>query len=112
MNVRFWRMVWKNSMTGLTWVGPLLVLVSSPCQCSRMGAFARATVGWFDFANKSYKEIEIREQCEVLSATVYVAGGEDEKGEPSCSRCTGAFGWLNAWRRPPGRHRPPNPRSR
>ena len=44
-----------------------------------IGAFARATVGWFDFASKSYKEIEIDEQCEVLSAIGDVAVGDDGK---------------------------------
>src|SRR5882757_8411792 len=44
-----------------------------------IGAFARATVGWFDFASKSYKEVEIDEQCEVLSAIGDVAVGDDGK---------------------------------
>ena len=35
---------------------------------SAIGAFERATVGWFDFASKSYRKIEVGEQCEVLSA--------------------------------------------
>jgi hypothetical protein len=33
-----------------------------------MGAFEKATVGWFDFEKKTYKKIEVGEQCEVLSA--------------------------------------------
>jgi predicted DNA-binding protein with PD1-like motif len=33
-----------------------------------IGAFERATVGWFDFAPKSLRKIEVNEQCEVLSA--------------------------------------------
>src|SRR5271154_1205368 len=32
-----------------------------------LGAFARATVGWFDLAKKTYKPIEIDGQCEGLS---------------------------------------------
>ena len=44
-----------------------------------IGAFEKATVGWFDFANKTYKKIEIAEQCEVLSAIGDVAVGDDGK---------------------------------
>ncbi|VIO75766.1 hypothetical protein CI1B_60910 [Bradyrhizobium ivorense] len=44
-----------------------------------IGAFARATVGWFDFASKTYRKIEIDEQCEVLSAVGDVATGDDGK---------------------------------
>lgn len=33
-----------------------------------IGAFERATVGWFDFDRKTYKKIEVEQQCEVLSA--------------------------------------------
>ena len=32
-----------------------------------IGAFERATVGWFDLAKKTYKPIEIDSQCEGLS---------------------------------------------
>lgn len=46
-----------------------------------IGAFERATVGWFDIASKSYRKIEINEQCEVLSAIGDVAIGDD--GKPS-----------------------------
>src|ERR1700754_305524 len=38
-----------------------------------IGAFESATVGWFDFEKKTYKKIEIAEQCEVLSAIGDVA---------------------------------------
>jgi len=44
-----------------------------------IGAFERATVGWFDFAAKTYKKIEVNEQCEVLSAIGDVAVGDDGK---------------------------------
>jgi predicted DNA-binding protein with PD1-like motif len=44
-----------------------------------IGAFEKATVGWFDFEKKSYKKIEIAEQCEVLSAIGDVAVGDDGK---------------------------------
>jgi predicted DNA-binding protein with PD1-like motif len=44
-----------------------------------IGAFERATVGWFDFASKTYRKIEVNEQCEVLSAIGDVAVGDDVK---------------------------------
>lgn len=44
-----------------------------------IGAFERATVGWFDFERKTYKKIEIAEQCEVLSAIGDIAIGDDGK---------------------------------
>jgi predicted DNA-binding protein with PD1-like motif len=46
-----------------------------------IGAFERATVGWFDISSKSYRKIEVGEQCEVLSAIGDVAIGDD--GKPS-----------------------------
>ena len=44
-----------------------------------IGAFEKATIGWFDFASKSYKKIEVNEQCEVLSAIGDIAIGDDGK---------------------------------
>jgi uncharacterized protein len=44
-----------------------------------IGAFERATVGWFDVDRKTYKEIEVSQQCEVLSAIGDVAAGDDGK---------------------------------
>jgi predicted DNA-binding protein with PD1-like motif len=44
-----------------------------------IGAFENATVGWFDFEKKTYKRIEINQQCEVLSAIGDVAVGDDGK---------------------------------
>lgn len=44
-----------------------------------IGAFERATVGWFDLEKKTYKKIEIAEQCEVLSAIGDIAVGDDGK---------------------------------
>jgi uncharacterized protein len=44
-----------------------------------IGAFAKATVGWFDLASKNYRKIEVAEQCEVLSAVGDVATGDDGK---------------------------------
>ncbi|MET3971477.1 putative DNA-binding protein with PD1-like motif [Bradyrhizobium sp. i1.4.4] len=44
-----------------------------------IGAFERATVGWFDFEKKTYKKIEVAEQSEVLSAIGDIAVGDDGK---------------------------------
>ena len=46
-----------------------------------IGAFERATVGWFDLARKTYKPIEIDTQCEALSLLGDIAMGDD--GKPS-----------------------------
>jgi predicted DNA-binding protein with PD1-like motif len=46
-----------------------------------IGAFESATVGWFDFASKTYRKIPVAQQCEVLSAVGDIAGGDD--GKPS-----------------------------
>ncbi len=53
----------------------------SAASLTAIGAFERATVGWFDFDSKSYRKIEVNEQCEVLSAIGDVAVGDD--GKPS-----------------------------
>jgi len=42
-----------------------------------VGAFERATVGWFDRVAKQYRHIPVDEQCEVLSLVGDVAEGED-----------------------------------
>ena len=42
-----------------------------------IGAFQTATIGWFDFERKTYKRIEVDQQCEVLSAIGDVAIGDD-----------------------------------
>jgi predicted DNA-binding protein with PD1-like motif len=44
-----------------------------------IGAFEKAAIGWFDFDKKTYKKIEIDQQCEVLSAIGDVAVGDDGK---------------------------------
>ena len=44
-----------------------------------IGAFENATVGWFDFEKKTYKKIEVAQQCEVVSAIGDVAVGDDGK---------------------------------
>jgi uncharacterized protein len=49
----------------------------SAAQLTAVGAFAHATVGWFDRAAKEYRKIEVDEQCEVLSLIGDVALGAD-----------------------------------
>lgn len=44
-----------------------------------IGAFRTATLGFFDFASKSYKEIPVSEQTEVLSAIGDIAVGDEGK---------------------------------
>jgi len=44
-----------------------------------IGAFENATVGWFDFEKKTYRKIEVAQQCEVVSAIGDVAVGDDGK---------------------------------
>jgi uncharacterized protein len=46
-----------------------------------IGAFERATVGWFDFSARTYRRIPIDEQCEVLSILGDI--GRDDQGKPS-----------------------------
>lgn len=44
-----------------------------------IGAFERAVIGWFDFDDKTYRRIEVGEQCEVLSAIGDIAVDDDGK---------------------------------
>jgi predicted DNA-binding protein with PD1-like motif len=53
----------------------------SAASLTAIGAFERATIGWFDMTSKSYRKIEVDEQCEALSAIGDVAIGDD--GKPS-----------------------------
>ena len=46
-------------------------------QITAVGAFERATVGWFDRVARDYRRIPVDEQCEVLSLIGDVAEGED-----------------------------------
>src|SRR5271167_4247467 len=46
-------------------------------QITAVGAFQRATVGWFDRETKEYRHILVDEQCEVLSLVGDVAVSED-----------------------------------
>jgi len=44
-----------------------------------IGAFERATIGWFDVSNRDYRKIPVPEQCEVLSLIGDIAMGDDGK---------------------------------
>lgn len=46
-----------------------------------LGAFERATVGWFDFSKRDYRPIPVDEQCEGLSLVGDIALSDD--GKPS-----------------------------
>jgi hypothetical protein len=46
-----------------------------------IGAFEKATVGWFDLDAKTYRKIPVDEQCEVLSAIGDIA--VDDSGKSS-----------------------------
>ena len=46
-----------------------------------IGAFAHATLGWFDLQAKEYRPIQVNEQCEALSFVGDVA--DDDDGRPS-----------------------------
>ncbi|MGH8429180.1 MAG: PPC domain-containing DNA-binding protein [Solimonas sp.] len=53
----------------------------SAASLTALGAFERATVGWFDLARKTYRPIEVTEQSEGLSLIGDIATGDD--GKPS-----------------------------
>jgi predicted DNA-binding protein with PD1-like motif len=46
-------------------------------QITGVGAFAQATVGWFDRHTKEYRRIEIDQQCELLSLIGDIADADD-----------------------------------
>ena len=46
-------------------------------QLTAVGAFERATVGWFDGAARDYRRTPVDEQCEVLSLIGDIAEGQD-----------------------------------
>jgi predicted DNA-binding protein with PD1-like motif len=46
-------------------------------ELTAVGAFERATVGWFDRAARDYRRIPVDEQCEVLSLIGDIAVGQD-----------------------------------
>jgi hypothetical protein len=46
-------------------------------QLTGVGAFAHATVGWFDHEARNYRRIEIDQQCELLSLVGDIALADD-----------------------------------
>ena len=54
----------------------------SAAQVTAVGAFERATVGWFDRAARDYRRIEVARQCEVLSLIGDIALGPGDFGKP------------------------------
>ena len=50
-------------------------------QVTAVGAFERATVGWFDRAAKDYRRIEVGQQCEVLSLIGDIVLGDGHPGQ-------------------------------
>ena len=51
-------------------------------QVTAVGAFERATVGWFDRAAKDYRHITVGQQCEVLSLIGDIALGAGDPPRP------------------------------
>jgi hypothetical protein len=49
----------------------------SAAQLTGVGAFARATIGWFDHDAKDYRHIAVDEQCELLSLIGDIAEADD-----------------------------------
>jgi predicted DNA-binding protein with PD1-like motif len=84
----------------------------SAASLTAIGAFEKATVGWFDFVSKSYRKIEVGEQCEVLSAIGDIAIGDDGKASLHVHIYrTWTIGWLDARRPSARRQGTANPRS-
>lgn len=61
----------------------------SAASLTAIGAFERATVGWFDLGSKSYRKIDVGQQCELLSAIGDVAVGDDGKASLHSTLCWG-----------------------
>ena len=51
----------------------------SGASLTAIGAFERATLGWFDLKKKTYKPIEIDQQCEAVRLIGDIATGDDGK---------------------------------
>jgi len=68
----------------------------SAAALTAIGAFEKATVGWFDFTTKSYKKIAVDEQCEVLSAIGDIATGDDGRASVQTDPLAAAICWR-AW---------------
>ena len=76
-----------------------------------IGAFERATVGWFDLAKKTYKPIEIDSQCEGLSLLGDIAMGDDGKPSLHMHAVLGMSDGTTPRRPFPERHRAADARS-
>lgn len=59
----------------------------SAASLSANGAFERATVGWFDLRAKTYRPVEIDEQCEGMSLHGRLVVGDAGKASSTCMRC-------------------------
>lgn len=46
---------------------------------SALGAFERATLGWFDLTQRTYRPIEVHQQCEALSVLGDIALDENDR---------------------------------
>src|SRR4051812_47857561 len=44
-----------------------------------LGAFERATLGWFDLTQRTYRPIEVNQQCEALSVVGDIALDENDR---------------------------------
>ena len=51
----------------------------SAASLTALGALSRATVGWFDLSARTYREIQVDQQCEVLSAVGDIALDDHDK---------------------------------
>jgi predicted DNA-binding protein with PD1-like motif len=51
----------------------------SAASLTALGAFSRATVGWFDLSERTYRKIPVAQQCEVLSAIGDIAVDDNDK---------------------------------
>jgi hypothetical protein len=67
----------EKAFSAITKFAATLKLPGAPV--TALGAFEKATLGWFDLGKKDYRKIEIGEQCEALSLLGDVAVGDDGK---------------------------------
>ena len=79
---------------------------------SAIGAFERATVGWFDLRAKTYRPIEIDEQCEGLTLLGDIAIGDDGKASLHMHAVLGPEDGTHARRPFPQGHRAADARGR
>lgn len=63
----------------------------SAAELTGLGAFRRATLGWFDLTTKDYRPIEVDEQVEVLSLAGNIARTEDGETKVHAHLVVGRF---------------------